>query len=77
VDETFLPIVSVLVVIGFVGGVAVIGLTIYTATMEKSREYGVLKALGASNGRLYRIVSHQALISGVLGYILGQPSPCW
>lgn len=71
IDETFLPIIAVLVMIGFGVGVAVIGLTIYTATMDKSREYGVLKALGASNGRLYRIVLEQALISGVLGYALG------
>ncbi len=71
VDETFLPIILVLVVIGFAVGVAIIGLTTYTATVEKSREYGVLKAVGASNGQLYRIIFQQSLMSGVLGYILG------
>ncbi len=69
--EVFLPIIAVLVLIGFAVGTVVIGLTIYTATMEKSREYGVLKAIGATNRRLYRIVLEQAMISGILGYALG------
>lgn len=71
IEETFLPIIAVLVGIGFLVGVTVIGLTIYTATMEKSREYGVIKALGSTNGQLYRIVLEQALWSGVLGFAAG------
>ena len=69
--DTFLPIIMVLVVIGFGVGVAVTGLTIYTATVEKTREYGVLKATGASNWQLYRVIFEQALISGTLGYAVG------
>lgn len=71
VNETFLPIIMVLLVIGFLVGVAVIGLTIYTATVEQSREYGVLKAIGATNWKLYRVVFVQAVWSGLLGYGLG------
>ncbi|MBI4285392.1 MAG: ABC transporter permease [Chloroflexi bacterium] len=71
VTDAFLPIILVLVVIGFGVGVTVIGLTIYTATVEKSREYGVLKAVGATNWQLYRVIFEQALISGVLGYAVG------
>lgn len=71
IDTAFLPIIVVLVVIGAVVGVAVIALTLYTATIEKSREYGVLKAIGASNWRLYRIVLQQALAAGLLGYGAG------
>lgn len=71
IDETFLPIIAVLVGIGFLVGVAVIGLTIYTATVEKSREYGIIKALGSTNGQLYRIVLEQALWSGALGFAAG------
>lgn len=69
--ESFLPILSVLVVIGFIIGVAVIGLTIYTATVEKSREYGVLKAIGARNLDLYKIVFEQSLTCGLLGFLVG------
>lgn len=71
IDEVFLPIITVLVVISIFVGTAVIGLTIYTATIEKSREFGVMKALGASNMQVYRIIFEQALVSGVIGYILG------
>jgi hypothetical protein len=36
IDESFLPIITVLLGIGFVVGAAVVGLTIYTATIERS-----------------------------------------
>lgn len=71
IRESFLPIVFVLVLVASIIGIAVIALTIYTNTINKSREFGVLKALGASNLQLYRMVLSQALISGVLGYIVG------
>ena len=53
-----------------VGG-AVIALTTYTATVEKAREFGVLKAVGASGRFLYRVVVDQSLIVGSLGSALG------
>lgn len=65
--EGFLPIVLVLVVIALVIGTAIIGLTIYTATIEKRREYGVLKAIGFSIGSLARVVVRQAMFAAVLG----------
>ena len=70
-DETFLPVISLLVVIGFVVGVAVIGLTTYTATIERSREYGVIKAIGAPASYLYRVVAEQSLILGSIGFAVG------
>ena len=71
VDEVFLPVITLLMAIGFVVGVAVIGLTIYTATIERSREYGILKAVGATAGYLYRIVAAQSLTLGALGFAAG------
>lgn len=71
ISESILPIIWVLMVIAFLIGTAVIGLTIYTATLEKKREYGVLKAVGFSNRRLLGIVSRQALTSSILGLIVG------
>lgn len=69
--DTFVPIILVVTVIGFATGAVVVGLTIYTATLEKIREYGVLKAIGASRKRLFLIVFEQALWSSILGYFLG------
>jgi putative ABC transport system permease protein len=71
VNQGFLPVVGVLVGIGFVVGGAVIALTTYTATIEKSRDFGVLKALGASGTFVYRIVITQSLIVGILGFAVG------
>lgn len=71
VTEVFLPIVGILFVIAFIVGSAIVGLTIYTATIEKSREYGVLKAIGASNGLLYRVVLEQSFIAGAAGFVIG------
>lgn len=69
--DKFLPIILVLVFIGFVVGVVIISLTIYTATIEKVREYGVLKAIGAPNVYLYRVVLTQSSIAGGIGFLLG------
>lgn len=52
-------------------GALVVGLVIYTATIERQKEYGVLKAVGAKNGVLYRVVTTQALIVAGLGSALG------
>ncbi|MCL5411043.1 MAG: ABC transporter permease [Patescibacteria group bacterium] len=71
VTESFLPIIAVLVAIGLLVGTAVIGLTTYSATIEKSREYGVMKAIGLSNGQLFKTVIIGSLVSGVIGYIIG------
>ena len=67
------PIVAVIMVIGFVVGGAVISLTIYTATVEKAREFGVMKAIGASGSQLYRIILSQSLTVGTLGFFVGAP----
>lgn len=52
-------------------GALVVGLVIYTATVERQREYGVLKAVGAKNGVLYKVVTAQALIAAGAGSVLG------
>lgn len=53
---------------GLVVGIAVVAQTIYAATVDHIREYGTLKAMGATNGYLYRVLVEQAVWSAVLGY---------
>jgi putative ABC transport system permease protein len=62
---------GLMVAIAFVVGVLVVGLVIYTATIERRREYGALKAIGMRNRGLYRLVASQALIAAVAGGLLG------
>lgn len=66
-----LPILIVVLIISFIVGLAVAGLTIYTATVEKAREYGILKAEGFTNPYLYRVVFEQSLVTGLLGFLIG------
>lgn len=60
-------VISIMNVIGFVVALAVVALTVYVATLERRREYGVLKALGAGGPTLYRVVVAQAVMSVALG----------
>ncbi len=62
---------KLMVAIAFLVGTLVVGLVIYTATVERQREYGMLKAIGARNGVLYRVVTIQAVIAASTGSILG------
>jgi len=71
IDESFSVILLPLVLIGFFIGVTVIGLTLYTATLEKIKEYAILKAIGAGEGFMVRIVMEQAFTIGILGFLCG------
>jgi putative ABC transport system permease protein len=51
--------------IAFLVGALVVGLIVYTATVERQREYGVLKALGAPNRLLYGVVLAQAALAAM------------
>jgi putative ABC transport system permease protein len=73
ISALFVPIVRVLLIVSFLVGAAVVGVTVYTATVERTREYGVLKALGASRRDLLRIVLTQSVAVGVAGFLAGVP----
>jgi len=57
--------------LGLLVGVVVVAQTIYAATVDHIREYGTLKAMGATNGYLYRVILQQAALSAVAGYGIG------
>ncbi len=58
-------------VLGLLVGVVVVAQTIYAATIDHIREFGTLKAMGATNGYIYRIILQQAAVSAVIGYSVG------
>jgi putative ABC transport system permease protein len=68
------PILFVVLALAAVVGVAITGLTIYNAVVEKQREFGILKALGFTNRYLFRLVLEQSLATGALGFSLGAVS---
>jgi putative ABC transport system permease protein len=57
--------------IAFVVGTLVVGLILYAATIERRREYGVLKAIGGRNRVLYRVTTAQAIVVALAGALAG------
>ncbi len=45
--------------------------TLYMSVQERTREIGLLKAMGMSNGRVFRIFSLEAIMIGFWGSLLG------
>ncbi|EIC30808.1 ABC transporter permease [Methylomicrobium album] len=70
--NTGIPInFGISVALGFIVGAAIAGQTFYNFTLENLRQFGVLKAMGASNGVLLRMILLQALLVGSIGYGMG------
>jgi putative ABC transport system permease protein len=57
--------------LGLIVGFVVVAQTIYATTMDHIREYGTLKAMGAPNSYIYKVIMQQAAIAAVIGYVLG------
>lgn len=62
---------GIAVVLGFIVGTAIAGQTFYQFTLDNLRHFGALKAMGATNGRLLRMILLQSVVVGLLGYGLG------
>jgi putative ABC transport system permease protein len=69
--QVFAIPLQMMVAIAFAVGTAILGMVIYTATVERVREYGVLKAVGATNWHLYWLVTQQGLVTALLGVSIG------
>jgi len=63
-------IINIMNLVGFLIGLTVMALTIYTATISLRTEYGLLKSVGAHNSHLYRVVLYQATANTLLGFAL-------
>src|SRR5262249_57374491 len=58
-------------IMGVIVGLVVVGQILYNGTLEHIKEYGTLKAMGAANGAIVRVILYQALISALVGFIAG------
>ena len=63
--------IGISTVLGLVVGTVIVGQTIYSSTMDRLKEFGTLKAIGAANRNLYQIITWQAILYAVAGYALG------
>ena len=59
------------ILLGFIVGMAIAGQTFYLFTVENLRQFGALKAMGASTFTLARMIILQAFTVGLTGYGVG------
>lgn len=62
---------GITVVLGFVVGVAIVGLTFSLFIRDNIKQFGALKAIGVTNSKIVRMVAVQAALVGLIGYALG------
>jgi len=62
---------GITIAVALVVGTVVAGQTFYLFTVENLKQFGALKAIGVSNGRLTGMILLQALTAGTLGFTLG------
>ncbi|MBW4651973.1 MAG: ABC transporter permease [Kaiparowitsia implicata GSE-PSE-MK54-09C] len=55
--------------VGVVVGVVIVSQILYASVVDHMKEFGTLKAMGASDWMIYRIIIEQALWMAILGYI--------
>jgi putative ABC transport system permease protein len=58
-----------LIVFAILSGLIIIGLTLYSATIDRIRDYATMKAIGSTNGFITRLILLQCVILAFVGYI--------
>ena len=60
-----------LILFALIVGFVIIGLTLYSSAIDRIKDYGTLKAIGAKNSYIRNLIITQALIFAVVGFIIG------
>ncbi len=67
----FRPFIGVVIGVSVVIGFLVIFQSMYTAVMERTREIGILKSLGASKSFIVRVILRETLLLTAAGIVVG------
>ena len=59
-----------LVIFAIISGFFIIGLTMYSSVLDRIQDYGTLKAIGATNSYLSKLILMQAFLYGIAGFII-------
>jgi putative ABC transport system permease protein len=71
-ERTGIPInFGITIVLGAIIGAAITAQTFYIFVVENLRQFAAMKAVGVTNGQLFRLVMIQAAIVGLIGYGMG------
>ena len=72
IENTGIPLnFGITVALGFVVGVAIVGLTFSLFIRDNIKQFGALKANGVTHFKIARMVVVQASLVGAVGYALG------
>lgn len=72
IENTGIPVnFGITVFLGFVVGVAIVGLTFSLFLRDNIKQFGALKAIGVTNSKIMQMVGVQAGLVGMIGYGLG------
>jgi putative ABC transport system permease protein len=63
--------IGVVIGIGMIVGFIVVTMAMYTAVLERTREIGILKSLGASSGYILNLLFRETLLIAMVGSLLG------
>ena len=61
---------ATLIIFGIISGFFIIGLTMYSATYDRLKDYGTLKAIGAPGRYVTRLVVVQSIIYAIIGFVI-------
>ncbi|MBI2875097.1 MAG: ABC transporter permease [Firmicutes bacterium] len=64
-------VLRAMAVAGFLVGLAVVGLSVYTTVVEQLRQFGILKAVGAGRGHLLHCFLLQSQVMALAGFAVG------
>lgn len=65
------PFVRSLIIVGVLISFLVVLLTMYTLVLERTREIGILKAIGAGRADIFRLILGETLLMASLGILAG------
>ena len=59
-----------LVIFAVISGFFIIGLTLYSSAVDRIRDYGTLKAIGATNSYITKLILLQSFIFAISGFVI-------
>ncbi|MCB1483661.1 MAG: ABC transporter permease [Hyphomicrobiaceae bacterium] len=57
--------------LGLIVGIVIVAQTLYASTKDHINEFATLRALGAGASYIVKVILMQAVLSGIIGYLLG------
>lgn len=60
-----------LIIFALIAGFFIIGLTMYSSALDRLKDYGTLKAIGASNKYISKLILTHAILFTIVGFFIG------